>query len=197
MTLATFARRALALAVLAAPLVAMADERGAYDRDRPAENGRMMDAEIKVMAHLHRINLLEIDLGHLAQTNTNRDAVRDYGRMLVRDHTKSDNALLALAKRRGVIIPTDSPVTDADRDEQMNESTDVDRLHQLHGTAFDNDFLPMMVKAHEKEGDKLSAEIGQVEDKGLSAILVSAKPVFKHHADEARRLMNSNPQARR
>ena len=54
------------------------------------------------MAQLHQVNRMEIEAGRLAQLRSVTRAVRDYGRMLVVDHTRADGKLRALAQRSHV-----------------------------------------------------------------------------------------------
>ena len=72
------------------------------------------------------------------------------------------------------------------------EKTDLDtekgKLQTLKGTAFDQELLPMMVKAHDAELAKADANIKIASDPQLKTMLEELKPVLQKHADEARSL---------
>ena len=92
--------RAFALiAALAIPTVALADtpkNNPNYDKttDDPnkttdKDKTKLSDADMAILAHLHHVNLMEIDIGKLAQTKGTAP-VKRYGEMLVKDHQQAD-----------------------------------------------------------------------------------------------------------
>src|SRR5262245_11958594 len=93
------------------------------------KSSKLTPAELQVLAHDHAVNAMEIELGTTATRNSNRAAVREYGEMLVKDHTAYDAQLKALAKRTGQTIPAEKPATDALK------------LGRLRGSQFDALFL--------------------------------------------------------
>ena len=52
------------------------------------------------------INLGEIESGNLAQEKGNNAAVKQYGKLMVSDHTNAENELRQLASERNVTLPT-------------------------------------------------------------------------------------------
>jgi len=145
----------------------------------------LSEIDAQVVAHLHAVDQLEIELGKLAQHNGTAP-VKTYGQMLVKDHTAFDAKLVAFAKKHGV---TSIP---ADESPSITEKNDLDaekgKLETLHGSAFDQELLPMMAAAHDKEVVKANANIAVVSDGGLKMMLENVKPTLQKHADEARRL---------
>src|SRR5712671_6421974 len=47
----------------------------------------------------------EIELARLAEQKTRNDAVRDFARHMIRDHSQADNALSRLARSEGIPLP--------------------------------------------------------------------------------------------
>jgi len=87
------------------------------------------------------VNLAEIQVGQLAQKNGASAGVRQFGDMLVKDHTASNDDAMALAKQHNVTIPNAPSAED--------QKTYQD-LSGLSGAAFDKAFSQDMVAGHQK-----------------------------------------------
>ena len=87
-------------------------------------------------------DLAEVKAGHLAETNGGSEAVRNFGKTLVTDHTKAGNEAKSVAKAANVSIPT-QPSAQAQKD--------YEKLSKLKGKAFDREFATMMVADHDKD----------------------------------------------
>ena len=186
--------RALAIvAALAAPSLAVADKTD-EKTTHTAPAAKLADSDIKVVAHLHHVNQMEIDLGKAAQKSATA-GVKAYGQTLVTDHTSGDKDLTAYAKAHKLAtIPADKPESDADKQEQKDMMAQVARLKTLKGAEFDKELLNMMATGHDKELTKIDVSIGATTDTELQAILKATKPVLQRHADAARDLQKSATQ---
>src|SRR5919198_3213737 len=51
-------------------------------------------------------NLAEVQMGQLAQKNGSSDAVKQFGQMLVKDHSESNQKAMSVARSMGVTPPT-------------------------------------------------------------------------------------------
>jgi putative membrane protein len=204
--------RALAIVTaLALPTAALAqDKTSPADKTPPADKtnekttdktpgktdkaAKPSDSDVKIMAHLHHVNQMEIDMGKLAQ-KTGTAAIKSYADTLVNDHQSNDKELTAFAKAHKVaMIPAEKPETDADRQEAKEMTTQVAHLKTLKGAEFDKEFLNMMVAGHDKELAKIDVAIGGANDPDLQTLLKSTKPVLQRHSDQAHDLQK-NPQA--
>ncbi|HUS27212.1 MAG TPA: DUF4142 domain-containing protein [Kofleriaceae bacterium] len=164
---------------------------------KPAKPAKLKQAELQVMAHYHAVNKMEIDLGNAAAKKAMTDAVKEYGKMLVKDHGESDKALLALAKKTGQVIPAEKPADDIEKKEKADDKAQAAKLKTLKGADFEREYLRMMVQGHEKELGKIDANIAKVENAELADALKAKKPVLQHHADSARELQKNEPTASR
>jgi putative membrane protein len=186
--------RALAIiAALALPTLAIAQE--SPQAPKPTEKAAKLSAnDVKIIAHLHHVNQMEIDLGKVGQKSATA-SVKSYSEALVKDHQSADSELTAFAKKRGLTtIPADKPETDAERQDQKEMTTAVAHLKTLKGAELEKEFLNMMVSSHEKEVSRIDASIAAASDPDLQTWLRSFKPVLQRHADQARDLQKS-PQA--
>jgi len=183
------------IAALALPTIATADD---TNTAKPTEKGAKLSAsDVKIVAHLHHVNQMEIDLGKTAQ-KSGTAAVKSYSETLVSDHQSADKDLTSLAKQHGLgTIPADKPDTDAGKQEQKDMATTMARLKTLKGAEFDKEYLSMMVTGHEKEIAKIDLALAATTDPDLQTLLKSVRPVFQRHADQARELQKAAPQATR
>jgi len=91
-----------------APQWAQLNPQGAFDF---AQNLQAGSGESEILNFLHTTNQSEIRLGRLAQTQGSSENIREYGRMLVRDHTANDAKVQEVARAASI------PLSDAsDRD---------------------------------------------------------------------------------
>jgi len=156
---------------------------------------KLSAGDVKLVAHLHHVNQMEMDMGKLAQ-KSGTAAVKTYAETLVNDHQTNDKDLTAFAKQhRLAAIPADKPETDADRQDEKDMTTKVAHLKTLKGAEFDKEFLNMMVAGHDKELAKIDVSIGAASDPDLQTMLKSVKPVLQRHSDQAHDLQKNGPQA--
>jgi putative membrane protein len=156
-----------------------------------AKPGKLSKSELQVVAHYHELNKMEVDLGNLAIKRGKSDAVKDYGRMLVKDHGDSNKKLSALAKKRKQTIPAEKPANEVEKQDKADAKKQAASLKKLKGTEFDTAFLAAMVQGHDKELAKVDAKIAEVQDAELADMLKAKKPVLQHHADHAREVQKT------
>jgi len=166
--------------------------------DKPAATekpAKLADADIGILAHVHHVNQMEIELGTVAQ-RAGTAPVKRYGETLVRDHTTADKELLALAKKHGLAkIPADATRTDADREQMKQMMADAAAMKKLKGVDFDRAYLKMMVEGHDGELARTDPAIAIAGDADVKAMLETRKATLTRHADTARELQKGNAQA--
>lgn len=164
----------------------------AASADSPTKLGA---ADVAIIAHVHHVNELEIDLGKFAQ-KAGTAPVKRYGETLVRDHTAADKDLVALAKKHGLAkIPGDVAKTDSERAELKQMMSDVAAMKKLKGNDFDRAYLKMMVDGHDGELAKTDPAIAIAGDPEVKTMLEDRKATLTRHADAARELQKGNAQA--
>jgi len=120
----------------------------------------------------------EIMLGNMAQDRARDPGVRDYGRMLVRDHSKARSEVLDVGARFG-LRPTREIAPEA-RDER-------ERLRDMHGRDFDQEFVRYMIEDHRKD-------IGDFRDEArehhgpVSDLAARQLPTLRQHLEMAQSL---------
>jgi putative membrane protein len=158
------------------------------------KTGKLSDADVKTIAHLHHVNQMEVTLGKEAQKSGTAH-VKDYASTLITDHQSADKDLTAFAKAHKLAtIPADKPMTDADRQDDKDMTASMAHLKTLKGADFDKEYLNMMVSGHDKELTKIDTSISSAGEPDLKSLLETVKPALQRHADQARDLQKS-PQA--
>jgi len=182
--------------ILALPLNAFAEEPTPPKPTTPTEkSAKLSDDDVKIVAHLHHVNVMQIDLGKQAKVKGTA-AVKSLGETLIKDHSTADKELAAMAKKKGIAkIPAAEPATEADKAEIKQHSESIAALKKLKGADFDREYLRMVVEDHEKELAKSDVFIASAQDTDLKTMLETNKTVLQRHHDAAKELQQSKAQA--
>jgi len=131
----------------------------------------------RVLGKLHRANQTEIDMGKMAQDHGTSKGVKDFGKMLVRDHAAADKKVSKLAKDAKVDLKANTPPSDSH----------PDTIHT--GAAFDNAFARNMLDDHEKDVAEVKAARDSTADPRLKKLLTELLPVLEKHKMTAQNLV--------
>jgi len=184
-------------AALALPSIALAESpTPTPTKPAPTEKSAKFSAdEVKIVAHLHHVNQMEVTMGKDAKARGTA-AVKRYGEMLIKDHSTADKELTALAKKKGLAkIPAATPATEEEKTEMKTQHDAMMGLKKLKGADFDREYLRMMVEGHDKELAKSDVFIATAQDMDLKTALEARKTSLQRHADAARELQKGNAQA--
>lgn len=121
-------------------------------------------------------NFSEVTLGRMIQQRGASDQVRNFGAMLVEDHSKGLSQAQAIASRMHLHIAT--TLTPEARHEQIV-------LRRLSGRAFDREARRYMIDDHQKDIAKFSAQ-ARSSDRATSGYASATVPVMQHHLSVAR-----------
>ena len=132
-------------------------------------------------------DMVEANLGQLAQEVGTTQAVKDYGKMLTADHTSDYQQLQTAAQQAGLKVPT---AIDAEHDKAM-----VGPMHALKGAAFDKKFSHDMVVGHTQAIAIYQKEADEGQNPALKQYAQNALPVLQKHLDNAKALQPGKPAA--
>ncbi|GEK23438.1 DUF4142 domain-containing protein [Cellulomonas xylanilytica] len=127
------------------------------------------------MAAAHQGNLAEIAAGQAAVAQASTDTVRQFGQMLIDDHTALDANLTAAANQLGVTLPG-SPTP-----EQQAELASVTAKT---GAAFDTAWITVQIPAHRATLAASQAEVANGTDQTVKDLAAASTPVVEHHLHE-------------
>ena len=120
--------------------------------------------------------MMEVELGKMAQEKASSSEVKDFGQQMVTDHTKANEDLKSLAQEKSVMLP-DSMTAKQQRN--------VEKLSGLSGTEFDQEYMKMMVKDHEKDVKTYQKASEDVPDPAVQDFAAKTLPTLKDHLQKA------------
>ena len=123
------------------------------------------------------INLMEITLGQVAHDKGSTQEVRDFGDHMVRDHSKANQELNAIAAQSNLKLPDQV---------ELKHTLMVARLSKLSGSEFDRKYLQAMVQNHQKSVARFKKALKKVKDQALNAWTATTLPVLRQHLQMAK-----------
>jgi putative membrane protein len=114
----------------------------------------------------------EVELGQLAQQKGTNPAVKDFGAMMVKDHSAANDKLKALAASKQVSLP-DSPSV-------MQKATKT-KLNMLSGDTFDKSYVKGMIEDHKTDIKEFQKEASEGKDPDAKAFAVATLPTLQAH----------------
>jgi putative membrane protein len=118
----------------------------------------------------------EVELGKMAAQKAANADVKAFGSRMVADHSKSNQELAELAKKKGWKAAPDPSAYKAD----------VTKLSALSGAAFDRAYMDMMVADHQKNVSLFEAQAKSGSDPDLKAAAAKKLPTLQEHLKQAR-----------
>lgn len=141
--------------------------------------------DAKFLMDAVRGDLAEVKLGELAQQRGQSEAVREFGEMLVEDHSSAMKKTAELAKDLDVIPPAQPTA------EQTQKH---DALARLSGADFDRQFAAEMVKGHQEEIAKYEKQ-AQGGNSKVAELAEDLLPTLEQHLAMAQRLQSGGGEA--
>ena len=114
----------------------------------------------------------EVELGQLAQQKASNPAVKDFGAMMVKDHTAANEKLKALAASEQVTLP-DSP--------SLMQKASKTKLNMLSGDSFDKSYVKGMIDDHKNDIKEFRNEISEGKDPQARAFASATLPTLQMH----------------
>jgi putative membrane protein len=116
--------------------------------------------------------MAEVELGKLVQDKSPTSSVKEFGGMMITDHSAANDKLKAIAERKNIKLPTSPSVS------QMATKT---KLEVLSGTTFDKSYIKGMVKDHQEDIKEFQTEASQGQDPDAKAYAAATLPTLKAH----------------
>ena len=127
-------------------------------------------------------DMVEANLGQLAESTATAHPVKDYGQMLATDHTKDFHQLYDFAQQASLKMPD---AIDAEHNKAM-----IDPFQKLKGTAFDRHYVQAMIAGHTKAIAVYKKESTDAQNPALKSYAEQTLPTLQKHLDGAKALEN-------
>jgi putative membrane protein len=132
-------------------------------------------------------NQVDIDAGKLAESKGSSKEVRDFGKMMVTDHSGVNQQAVALVTKLGV-KPEDNPTSQSLK---SGGAENVKKLEGLKGAAFDKAYIDHEVAYHQQVLDAVDKTlIPNAKNEELKALIVKVRPAFVAHLEHAKMIQS-------
>ncbi|MDN3655442.1 DUF4142 domain-containing protein [Ferruginibacter paludis] len=121
--------------------------------------------------------MMEVQLGNYAQQNAVSKRVKDFGAMMVKDHTKANEELKSIAASKNITLPS-SIGTDAQKD--------MDDLMKKKGNDFDKAYMNMMLDDHKNDVKEFEKAAKDCKDPEIKTFAGKTLPVLLAHLDSTK-----------
>lgn len=128
-------------------------------------------------------DMVEANLGQLAESVAAAQGVKDYGQMLATDHTQDYGQLSSAAQQSSLTVPN---AIDAAHNKTM-----IDPFQKLKGAAFDHKYVQEMIAGHTKAIAIYKKEAADAQNAAIKTYAQTALPVLQKHLDGAKALQKS------
>ena len=151
-----------------------ADSLNALKNSQPEANIKPEDQDLQFTVDAASGGLTEIELGKLAQQKGSNKRVKNFGAMMIKDHSKSNIKLMKLAKSKKIAIPT-VPLND---DQKI-----IDELSKKSGSDFDKAYVADMIADHQKDIREFENASKNSNDPDIKAFANKTLTILKNHLD--------------
>lgn len=182
-------RLAATLFVAAAAAIAGCENSGSHRAD-VSPTARTVSPDARILSILRAHDVQEVRVGQLAQKKGGA-AARQYGEVLVREHSAHKDQVEATAKAASVLLldPEDAMRMQMTERGSNPMPDPVARLENLQGSDFDRALSELMVQGHRDLIQMVDAARGQTQTPSVRELLESTLPVLKRHEQMAADLL--------
>jgi putative membrane protein len=126
--------------------------------------------------------MMEVELGNIAQQQAANSRVKEFGAMMVRDHSKANEELKKIAAEKQVMLPAAM----SNHHQMM-----VEDLKKKTGKDFDKAYMAMMVDDHKEDIEAFNDAAGHAIDSDVRGFAGRTLPTLQTHLDSATALKAS------
>lgn len=148
----------------------------ATERNEEKFDNKTKEKDAEFLVDAAEFSLEQINLGQLAQQKSNISHVKELGKMMETEHTKSLADLTALAKTKSMAVPAS----------QTNDGQDAyEKLNKKIGNNFGTTYSDMMVTVHKDAIALFEMAAAECSDPDIRAWASATLPTLRMHLDRA------------
>lgn len=126
--------------------------------------------------------MAEVALGKLAEGKAVNAKVKEFAAMMVADHTKANDELMALAQAKNITLPQ---AVSSDKQATM------DNLTKKSGSGFDKAYIDQMVDDHKKTISLFEDASKSAKDADIKAFVDKTLPTLRTHLEHVNAIHDS------
>ena len=126
--------------------------------------------------------MTEVELGKIAQEKSQNAKVKEFGAMMVKDHSMANDELKQLAMSKNVSLP-EAPLA--------KHQEGIDKLKEKSGADFDKDYVDMMVSDHKETIDLFKDAAENAKDADVKAFAGKTLPTLESHLQHIQQIQDS------
>ena len=135
------------------------------------------EATSDFMTKVADVGMTEVKLGQMAQDKAMNQRVKDFGAMMVKDHSAAGDELKSLASGKNVTLPATPGEEHQRKMEDLSKKT---------GKDFDKAYINAMVDGHQSAISDFEKASKNTKDADVKAWIDKTLPTLKMHLDSAR-----------
>jgi len=134
------------------------------------------------MTKVADVGMTEVKLGQMAQDKATSQRVKDFGAMMVKDHTAAGDELKNMAKQKNVTLPETMSNDHQKKTDDLNKKT---------GKDFDKAYMKAMVDGHQSTVSDFEKASKNTKDADVKAWVDKTLPTLRMHLDSAKAIQKS------
>ncbi|RJR38362.1 MAG: DUF4142 domain-containing protein [Desulfobacteraceae bacterium] len=125
------------------------------------------------------LGVASVKLGQIALQRSSTEEVKQFAQTVIDDYVVAGQQIRNIAEKKEIILHTEP--------DEEDEST-ADRLSRMKGSAFDRQYISIVLRDHQKGVDRFKVQAIQGRDSELKAFAERNLPVLQQHLDHAKAL---------
>lgn len=126
--------------------------------------------------------MAEVELGKLALQKASSPDVKEFADLMIRDHSKANQELTALAASKGLELPSGKG---------LSEDVSATHLKMLSGKSFDDAYVKNMLEDHKKDVADFQKESESAQDPDVRKFAKKTLPTLKTHLSKIEKIQAS------
>ncbi|MDX5348050.1 MAG: DUF4142 domain-containing protein [Hymenobacteraceae bacterium] len=123
--------------------------------------------------------MMEVELGKMAQEKAQTQEVKDFGAMMVKDHSAANEELKQLAAQKNITLPDSMSEGHMDHVKELREKTGMD---------FDKAYMSLMVEDHQEDVEMFEEAANNMQDADVKAFASKTVTTLRQHLDKAKQV---------
>ncbi|WP_153797763.1 DUF4142 domain-containing protein [Foetidibacter luteolus] len=119
-------------------------------------------------------SMMEVELGKLAEQKAVSERVKNFGAMMVQDHTAASDELKKIASAKNIALPAEMG------DEHKKH---IEDLSKKSGKDFDKAYVDLMLDDHKEDVEAFQKASNECKDPDVKNFATQTLPVLQKHLD--------------